>query len=197
MPSHSLPACRVHQAFIPAMMRRDAPLTGKGMRQATSLQRPMHRMPFDLILVSPLSRTIQTATAAFAEHATPKMLCHLMCERTTMPADQGTPKGELLKRHPHIATWQGFDELPEHFWPPRSLLSAAEEVASRVEEFKRWLLARPETCFALVGHSAFFMVMTRMDTKLPNAEATWFILREDGEICTAPELPPPPSADEE
>lgn len=82
-------------AFIPAMLKRDAKLTGKGKRQADALQIPMQHMPFDLICVSPLTRTIETATAAFDGHATPKRLCPLMCERATMPADMGTPKAEV------------------------------------------------------------------------------------------------------
>ena len=181
--------------FIPKMLMRDAKLTGKGRKQAGALQQPMQWMPFDLIVVSPLSRTIETATAAFEEHPTPKRLCHLMCERATMPADQGTPKAQLLKKHPQLADWQGWDELPEHFWPPRSLKTAEQEVAARVEEFKSWLLARPETCFALVGHSAFFMTMTQMERKLSNCEAFWCLLMPDASIVPAPELPPPPLAD--
>jgi broad specificity phosphatase PhoE len=164
-------------AFIPAMLKRDAKLTGKGKKQAATLTQPMHWMPFDVIMVSPLTRTIETATAAFEGHATPKRLCHLMCERATMPSDQGTPKAALLKKHPQIAEWQGWDELPDEFWPPRSLKTAEQEVAARVEEFKTFLLQRPEACFALVGHSAFFQTMTSMDRKLacadrPTLEAT-------------------------
>lgn len=44
-------------AFLPAMLRKDARLTGKGRRQAAELHAPMEHLPFDLIVVSPLSRT--------------------------------------------------------------------------------------------------------------------------------------------
>ena len=155
----------------------------------------MHSLPFELILVSPLSRTIETATEAFDNHPTPIRLCHLMCERTTMPADQGTPKAQLLKKHPQIAGWQGFDELPEEFWPARRLGSSAEdEVSARVEEFKAWLLERPETVLALVGHSAFFSTFTGQP-KLANCEAWWCELRPGGQVVPCEALPPPPSAD--
>ena len=184
-------------ACIPAMFKRDAKLTGKGQRQAEALQRPMHSLPFDLIIVSPLTRTIETATRAFAGHTTPKRLCHLMCERTTMRADEGTPKSELLAKHPHICEWQGWEELPEHFWPQRSITTAAEELVARIAEFKRWLIERPETCFALVGHSAFFQAMTGADSKLENCEAAWYMLSsEDGSLAPCPALPEPPSADD-
>jgi broad specificity phosphatase PhoE len=180
--------------FIPAMFSRDAPLTAKGRRQAEALQQPMSSLPFDLIVVSPLSRTIETATEAFGTHPTPKMLCALMCERTTMPADQGTPKAQLLRKHPQLSGWLGFDELPEEFWPARSLKSAEAEVAERVSSFKQWLLARPEACIALVGHSAFFSTFTGLP-KLANCEAFWCELRMSGEVVACNALPPPPSAD--
>lgn len=187
--------------FIPKMFKRDAKLTGKGRAQAAALQVPMHSLPFELILVSPLSRTIETATAAFAGHSTPKRLCHLMCERTTMRSDLGVKKSELLKKHPQLANkaeWQGFEEMPEEYWPP--LMgpgkAAEQEVEGRVAEFKRYLLAQPELCFACVGHSAFFRTFTGMEEKLENAEPTWFILRSDGVVSPAPVLPPPPSAED-
>lgn len=112
-----------------------------------------------------------------------------------MPADQGTPKSALLKKHPQVASWQGVDELPEEFWPPRSL-HAEEEVAARVLKFKEWLLARPEACLACVGHSAFFRTMTGLEHKLANCEAFWCELRPDGQVVECAALPPPPSADD-
>ena len=48
-----------------SMFKRDARLTGKGRKQAGALQLPMQWMPFDLVVVSPLSRTIETATAGW------------------------------------------------------------------------------------------------------------------------------------
>lgn len=182
-------------AWLTGVLRKDARLTGKGRRQAGALAAPMEHLPFDLVVVSPLTRTIETATAAFGSHPTPKRLCHLMCERTMMPADQGTPKAELLKMHPQLATWDGFDELPEEFWPPLSAGRAAEEeVAGRVGQFKQWLLARPEACLACVGHSAFFRTFTGLP-KLANCEAFWCELRPDGSVVECTPLPPPPSAE--
>ena len=102
-------------AFVPAMLKRDAKLTGKGKKQAAALNSPMQHMPFDLILVSPLTRTIQTATAAFEGHTTPKRLCHLMCERATMPADMGTPKAEVSAKR---RDWK--IQNPAHSPPIRS-----------------------------------------------------------------------------
>lgn len=179
-------------AFLPSLLKRDAPLTGKGKRQAQALEEPMSAMPFELIVVSPLTRTIQTATEIFSTHPTPKRLCHLMCERTIFPSDVGTPKAGLLAKHPQIAQWQGFDELPDEFWPPRSFKNAEQEVAARVLEFKEWLLLRPESCLCLVGHSAFFSTMTSLP-KLANCEDFWCELRSDGEIVPCTRLPPPPS----
>ena len=77
------------------------------------------------------------------------------------------------------------------FWPARSLLNAEEEVAERVGEFKRWLLARPESCMAIVGHSAFFASMTGQP-KLANCEAYWCTLHDGGLVDGCKPLPLPP-----
>ena len=36
-------------AFLPAMLKRDAPLTTKGRRQAGALRRPLHDLPFQVV----------------------------------------------------------------------------------------------------------------------------------------------------
>jgi broad specificity phosphatase PhoE len=163
--------------WLYAVNRPDARLTGKGRRQAEALQPSMEREPFDMIVVSPLTRTIETATRAFAGHSAPFALCHLMCERALMPADAGVPKEQLVKKHPHIAGWHGFHELPERFWPETG--EQDDALAARVAEFKRWVQVQHADTMALVGHSAFFRVMTGMDRKLDNCEAVWFVLEDD------------------
>jgi hypothetical protein len=86
--------------FVPAMLKRDASLTDKGKRQAQAIAGSMQALPFELIVVSPLTRTIQTATEIFGASDAPKMLCALAIERCTMPSDVGTPRSQLLQRHP-------------------------------------------------------------------------------------------------
>ena len=161
--------------FLYGMMQRDAPLTDRGRRQARAIRPVMTALPFDLVVVSPLTRAIETATEAFAGSGAPRALSHLLCERCFMPADQGTPASLLVGRHPQIAGWQGLDTLPEEFWPKRSFSEGDEEVSRRVEGLKQWLLGRPEECIALVGHSAFFAAMTGRP-KLGNCEVRGALL---------------------
>ena len=104
------------------MLRSDAPLTAKGVRQAAALRPVMAALPFELVVVSPLTRTIETATAIFGATGPPKRLCALMCERCTMPSDRGTPLSQLRARHPQLSTWQGVDDMPEV--SERSIFSA-------------------------------------------------------------------------
>jgi len=180
-----------------SMLRSDAPLTRKGKRQARALRDQMSKRPFEIIVVSPLSRTIQTATEIFGQSDVPKCLCHLMCERSMMPSDTGTPSSELISKHPHVSSWSGLCHLPEEYWPKVSGKKAAEkDVAERVEHFKTWLLARPETCMALVGHSAFFRTMTGQP-KLGNCEAFWCELRANGDLVPCSPLPEMPASGDE
>eukprot|EP00192_Tetraselmis_astigmatica_P019314 CAMPEP_0117688018 /NCGR_PEP_ID=MMETSP0804-20121206/23534_1 /TAXON_ID=1074897 /ORGANISM="Tetraselmis astigmatica, Strain CCMP880" /LENGTH=207 /DNA_ID=CAMNT_0005500299 /DNA_START=65 /DNA_END=685 /DNA_ORIENTATION=+ len=137
--------------FLHGMLQKDARLTVKGRQQARALQPLMTPYPFQLVAVSPLSRAIETATEAFHGSPVPKILCPLLCERCMMPADEGTPASQLLSKHPQLESWQGLAELEERFWPKRSLQDAEQEVVERVDNFKQWLLKRPEACVAPVS----------------------------------------------
>uniref|UniRef100_A0A7S0P4D5 Phosphoglycerate mutase-like protein n=1 Tax=Calcidiscus leptoporus TaxID=127549 RepID=A0A7S0P4D5_9EUKA len=182
--------------FLPGVLRCDAPLTHKGRKQARAISEGMSTLPFELVVVSPLSRTIETATEVFGSgNEPPRVLCALMCERCIAPADQGTALSELRSKHPHIEAWSGMAHMAERFWPKRSsrLSSAEHDMQERIELFKHWLLARPEACIALVGHSAFFRSMTQQP-KLGNCKALWCELQSDGTVRVCSPLPPPPGA---
>lgn len=163
--------------YLVGMMQRDAHLTDKGRRQARALRSLMQSLPFEVVLVSPLTRTIETASEIFGDSEVPKHLVSLMCERCMMPADEGTPASQLKAKHPQIESWDGFDDLAEEFWPRRSMWNGDAEVAERAADFKQWLLCRNETCIALVGHSAFFSAMTGKP-KLRNCEVNLHICHE-------------------
>lgn len=45
----------------------------------------------------------------------------------------------------------------------------------RINLFKEWLINRPESCIAVVGHSAFFRDMLNTELKLKNCEVKLYI----------------------
>ena len=153
------------------LLRSDARLTRKGRAQARAVRPVLAQVPpFDLVVTSPLSRAIETATEIFPGEEPPKLLHHLLCERCQMPADEGSPRSQLLALHPQLRAWRGLDDLPEHYWPRRSLRNCDKEVRERVAAFRAWLLARPEQRIAIVGHSAWFKCFTGRESKLGHCE---------------------------
>eukprot|EP00929_Paragymnodinium_shiwhaense_P089332 TRINITY_DN49491_c0_g1_i1.p1 TRINITY_DN49491_c0_g1~~TRINITY_DN49491_c0_g1_i1.p1 ORF type:complete len:223 (+),score=24.89 TRINITY_DN49491_c0_g1_i1:3-671(+) len=133
----------------------DPVLTEKGQQQATSLRGHSDLNGCDLILVSPMTRTIQTATLAFGEQPPcPVMLCSLHQEKIGEHCDVGRPKSQLVKDLPYIQEWQGFDDLPEDWTKTQE--TDKNWVQERVPAFKQLLRERTERHIAVVGHGSFF-----------------------------------------
>jgi broad specificity phosphatase PhoE len=173
-------------------MVRDPELTALGVQQAQAraarLRAEGHT--FDAIVVSPLSRAIQTCHLVFGSGTTPIRLCPLLTERCCSVADVGTPKSELRERRPECSAWDGWDEadFEEQWWPTRTLSQAEYWPLARVQRLKDWLLARPERSLALVGHKGLMQCLTAgadlpNGHRLGNCEAFWVRLHADGRVC--------------
>ena len=129
-------------------MVRDPELTALGERQAQALRARLRAEghSFDAIVVSPLSRAIQTCDLLFGSGPAPIRLCPLLTERCCSGADVGTPKSELRERRPECSAWEGWDDADfgEQWWPTRTLAQAEYWPLARVQRLKDWLLARPD-----------------------------------------------------
>ena len=143
----------------------DPELTPLGAQQAAALGSRLRAegrsSAFEAIVVSPLSRAIQTCSLVFSgDCTTPRWLCALLTERCCARADVGTPKSALRALRPEASGWLGWDELEERWWPARTLSQDEYWPVVRVGRFKAWLLAREERCLALVGHKGFLQCFT-------------------------------------
>ena len=144
----------------------DPRLTDKGRRQAAELRGVAALHDAQLVVVSPLSRAIETAAIAFGggggasmDRAPPTAgqrfcLCPLHSERWSNLCDQGRPKSELAHDFPFIREWEHFDALDE-LWTPTEETDRDWE-ARRLPAFVAWLRARPEAKIAVIGHGAYF-----------------------------------------
>ena len=173
----------------------DPELTTLGMQQAQArgarLSADGHT--FDTIIVSPLSRAIQTCHLLFGSGDTPIRLCALLTERCCSMADVGTPKSELCEVRPECSEWHGLQELDEQWWPKRTLSQTEYWPLARVSRLKEWLLARPERSLALVGHKGLMQCLTAGPDlpnghRLGNCEAFLVRLHADGRV--SPSDPP-------
>lgn len=168
----------------------DPELTDRGVRQAKALRQSLGErsgQDFDAVIVSPLSRTIQTCAHIFGDQSVPKTICALMTERCCSRADVGTPASLLVSRRPECHEWAGLDELEEQWWPTRTLSPSEFWPVERVSRFKAWLQARPERCLALVGHKGFFQCLSASPSlpkghSLGNCDTVWVRLLPDGSI---------------
>jgi broad specificity phosphatase PhoE len=163
----------------------DPRLTPRGTEQALALVGHPLLSSVDLLVVSPLSRAVQTASLAFgkqlgmvegcaasnstesSEHAVGTtraapgacrvVLTALHSERWSAPCDEGRSKSELVTDYPFLKAWGGFEDLPDVWWPTKA--SDAEWTERRLPAFLRWLDEQPEARIAVVGHGAFFAAM--------------------------------------
>lgn len=138
----------------------DPRLTELGYFQATALQtHPLLASP-DVVVVSPLTRAIQTALAIFEEEVSCKtrfILLPLMTERWGAPCDEGRPPGALVADFPAIRGWTGFEDLAQNWWPTAS--TDTNWRSERVPVFRRWLERRPEKHIVCVGHGVLFKAL--------------------------------------
>ena len=133
----------------------DPSLTVAGLGQAKELAQDPRLADPELLVVSPLSRAVETAAAAFGEQPRCRtVLTPLHSERWSALCDQGRSKSELAELHPFVRSWEGFGQMPEDWTPTQS--SDAEWQRTRVPAFVAWLKEQPESRIVVVGHGAYF-----------------------------------------
>jgi broad specificity phosphatase PhoE len=131
----------------------DPPLTENGKGQARALRG--RSAEFDLLIVSPLSRAIETAALIFGERpACRTIISPLHSERWSGACDEGRSKSALAAAFPFIREWEGFSTLAENWTPTQ--LNDGGWVKVRVPKFLEYLRQQPERRIAVVGHGGFF-----------------------------------------
>lgn len=158
----------------------DAPLTEAGVEQCLDLRRHLANRPsqgrpfthFDLVIVSPLTRTLQTAQHIFGPPRKPGVPSFLSppFEDTSLPRPQILVREEARERWGYYSCdgRRNISEIMKEF--PDFDFSAIEHdedvfytrereptahIKDRTIQFLEWLNKRPEKCIAVVTHSSF------------------------------------------
>eukprot|EP00475_Leptophrys_vorax_P001640 TRINITY_DN108_c0_g1_i1.p2 TRINITY_DN108_c0_g1~~TRINITY_DN108_c0_g1_i1.p2 ORF type:complete len:231 (+),score=56.91 TRINITY_DN108_c0_g1_i1:35-727(+) len=129
----------------------------------------------DVVVCSPLTRAIQTATGVFSPDDFKYVVTHLHAEIMDTACDVGRSPAALQAEFPKL----DFSGLPEVWWyhpdetnDQRSggaiVKEPRDHAVQRVEQFKEWLKQRPEQHIVVVGHSAFFKLMLGESSKMKN-----------------------------
>jgi broad specificity phosphatase PhoE len=153
----------------------DAPLSPAGHEQVRQARLALRDVPVELVMVSPLTRALQTAVGLFTEHPNrPRFeVIALHRERVENSCDIGRAGHQLAVEFPmldvaHLGNvWWHTHEAPD----ARGIcIEPVEIVAARAAEFKALLRARQERFIAVVGHGTFFHHLT--GKALANCEVT-------------------------
>lgn len=165
----------------------DTVLTPDGREGAKLARRKVKALKLkpELLVVSPLTRALQTADLAFKDVECPITVEALARERVWLSSDCGSSPQELGRNWP--ADRYTFDHLPDIWWsnggnddPKHVVLEPEEEFAARVDELRDWLMGRPEKVIALVAHWGLLEKLT--GESFSNCELRSFGLHPEGKM---------------
>mmetsp|Transcript_11098 Transcript_11098/g.34032 ORF Transcript_11098/g.34032 Transcript_11098/m.34032 type:complete len:230 (+) Transcript_11098:1-690(+) len=130
----------------------DARLTEKGKAQASTLS-SLDLRP-QIVLVSPLTRTLQTASLAFPGEASPMRAVEEIREVLHHQCDRRRTIKEVQTEFPHVTFGAHLDNEDKLF-PIYNGSEPEHIVWQRGKGALRWLMERPESELAIVSHSGF------------------------------------------
>ncbi len=137
----------------------DPELTDMGREQIRSAAEKLKEKEITNILVSPYTRTLQTADIVANILKLPVTIESLVHEHAFFSCDIGSTASKLSKAWPHL----DFDELNEHWWP--DLDETEHQVKLRCQEFQQKMLDLGDWSKTLVvSHWAFIRSLTGEET---------------------------------
>lgn len=145
----------------------DAPLSSFGVEQVLSKCAAAKLLDADLVVSSPLTRALQTATGLFADGPAPIIVLSLHRERLGNSCDVGRAPSALSEDFPNL----NFDHLDETWWfngdkDERGVpVEPDYQFIQRVSDFSHWISSRPERTIVVVGHGTFFHHLTGREMK--------------------------------
>lgn len=136
----------------------DARLDETGRAQATTLGDRIReaRMIVDVVLVSPLTRTLETASLMFPPAVQPLPFVAVeLCREAHggHPCDQRRPVSAVAPEFPHVS-FAGIG-TDEDTWHNPDRRETVREVSIRCDKFLAVLRARPERNLVVVSHGVF------------------------------------------
>lgn len=141
----------------------DPKLTGLGHQQAREAAEALCKEKVARIIVSPYTRTLQTAAYLADRLRVPQLVHPLVRERFAFACDIGSSRTELGLAWPQ---WD-FSTLEEIWWP--TITESAASVVSRAALFRAEMIALDDWADTIVvTHWGFIMLMTGRN--VPNGQ---------------------------
>jgi len=139
----------------PDPMIFDAPLSALGRQQALDARGKVAELAISNVIVSPFTRTLQTASLIFGENSTVR-------EQLSNSCDVGSHPAKLATGYPHLA----FDHLPDCWWHDgekdhRGISVEPHAVLQRrADEFVEHIQQNNMHSTAVVSHGNFIHALT-------------------------------------
>lgn len=155
-------------------MHFDARLTELGRAQVEEARKRLSHVDPELVVMSPLTRAIETALGIFGDRKTEFLVTDLHREYLESSCDVGRAPRYLAEEFPHL----DFASLDDHWWHDGPLnergipVEPHEMLVSRIDAFRQWLAERPERSIAVIGHGTFFFHLT--GKKFRNCESVFW-----------------------
>ncbi len=151
----------VFDPSLPDPMIFDAPLSDLGTEQAEQTRQQVEQLNISKIMVSPLTRTIQTASILFADKY-PVEINATVREQLSNSCDVGRAPDQLASDFPHL----DFAHLAECWWHDEEKdhrgisVEPGHVLQRRADEFVAWLKAQNRHSTAIVSHGNFIRAVT-------------------------------------
>jgi broad specificity phosphatase PhoE len=143
-------------------MHFDARVSEKGAGQIAQARQAALDLGVDLVVASPLTRALQTATGLFGGAPVPLIVSKIHVERLEHSCDVGRTPTMLSDEFPSL----DFSHLEDSWWhlgdKGEGGFAVEPELVfmDRVTAFSQWISSRPEPTVAVVGHGEFFQRLT-------------------------------------
>ena len=150
----------------PDPMIFDAPITELGQTQAKQARREVEKLDIKNVIVSPFTRTLQTAQLIF-ENRLPLQINAAVREQLVNSCDVGSPPHKLAQDFPHL----NFNHLDECWWHEgekdyRGISVEPEEVLmERADRFVDYIKQESIHSTAIVSHGNFIRALTGIKPK--------------------------------
>lgn len=144
------------------MMIKDSNLTQEGQEESIALGKNwLDKNYIELVLVSPLTRTIQTANNIFNGTQVKMMAFDEIKEYpgSYEPINHRKDKHELVVKYNKTINFKALSEK-DSLWHETDVESM-ESLEERVKKMKDYILSRKETNIAIVSHSSYLAYFLR------------------------------------
>ncbi|CAF1129782.1 unnamed protein product [Adineta steineri] len=150
----------------------DPELSPVGQTQSNAAIEIIKKIPsIDLIVCSPLTRTLQTYLLVFNDRRTVPLIIHPdLQEVCTEPCDMGSPLNDLKTKFPNLSNEfntfeQTFGDIewlnkihPDNIYSP-------QQIEQRSKRFLDWLMNRSEKHIFVISHNLMLQKLLQNDNK--------------------------------